>query len=602
MELERLIGVSSAPGPGCVAASSSLLAFAAGATCVLYDAKTRTQTAFLRNADSGRPFGATAFSRCGTYVAAGKRGPASEVAVFEVGSGARVSSLQKCHKHGVACIAFSPDGRLKATTGPSDFVFSLLVTFWKPARGPSWRLMATTGPHDTSLCVWDWRAGTLLVRVSAAAGGLNVAFSEDGGSVVTSGKEHFKVWSISVPPARGRAPTVILAPKPTLLKEFKSCTFVGVAPAVNGGGAPGQAPAGSGGVYTLTSSGVLLLMRAAGRSIDKSVNLQVDAAFCLSASPSLVACGCAGGTVRLFATRTLAFKANLPRPSPAAGGACAGAAGDGVLSAEAAAGAAMPVTGSGHPDCVALSFAGSSAGSSTSSMTAGSASSQLAALYSDRQLLLWDVGDLRRIVRVRVLQPHSAGIWDAALLPLRAGAAVTHQGFLTAGADGSVRLWGLSLGTSTDLVSGGSATAGHLPSSYRAATGQLPGSYRGATGCTEGAGGGAAAGTLGGASDCAVSDACADSPAFNYAKQARTLRGIVLPEPLPGQSGSQVLGTRAAGGGVGARIGGGGAGARAVGIGGFSGASPSPSGLRSGGAAAAAAAVHVRVLQLWKSR
>ena len=32
----------------------------------------------------------------------------------------------------------------------------------------------------------------------------------------------------------------------------------------------------TGGIYALTSSGVLILMRAAGRTIDKSVNLQVN--------------------------------------------------------------------------------------------------------------------------------------------------------------------------------------------------------------------------------------------------------------------------------------------------------------------------------------
>ena len=37
--------------------------------------------------------------------------------------------------------------------------------------------------------------------------------------------------------------------------------------------APGAAA--NGGVYALTSTGVLILMRAAGRTIDKSVNLQV---------------------------------------------------------------------------------------------------------------------------------------------------------------------------------------------------------------------------------------------------------------------------------------------------------------------------------------
>ena len=43
--------------------------------------------------------------------------------------------------------------------------------------------------------------------------------------------------------------------------------------------------------------------------------LQVKAAFGLAVSPSAIAVACAGGVVRLFTPRTLAFKANLPRPA-----------------------------------------------------------------------------------------------------------------------------------------------------------------------------------------------------------------------------------------------------------------------------------------------
>jgi hypothetical protein len=43
---------------------------------------------------------------------------------------------------------------------------------------------------------------------------------------------------------------------------------------------------------------------------------QVHAAYGLAVSSSLVACACSAGVVRMFATRTLQFKCNLPRPSP----------------------------------------------------------------------------------------------------------------------------------------------------------------------------------------------------------------------------------------------------------------------------------------------
>ena len=64
-------------------------------------------------------------------------------------------------------------------------------------------------------------------------------------------------------------------PSPSLLDDgpppcpLRSCSFVDVKAAV---APPGGAA--NGGVYALTSSGSLILMRAAGRTIDKSVNLQ----------------------------------------------------------------------------------------------------------------------------------------------------------------------------------------------------------------------------------------------------------------------------------------------------------------------------------------
>lgn len=45
------------------------------------------------------------------------------------------------------------------------------------------------------------------------------------------------------------------------------------------------------------------------------VPLQVKQAHALAVSSSLVACACSAGVVRVFATRTLAFKCNLPRPA-----------------------------------------------------------------------------------------------------------------------------------------------------------------------------------------------------------------------------------------------------------------------------------------------
>eukprot|EP00798_Chlamydomonas_sp_ICE-L_P028654 gene28654-31825_t len=136
-------------------------------------------------------------------------------------------------------------------------------------------------------------------------------------------------------------------------------------------------------------------------------------------SPSVVACACAGGVVRLFALHTLAFKANLPRPAARgqdfnasiAGPTAAGAKKADTkrdLAGPTAAGAKKAVSegdlaGDVFPDAISVSF--------------DESGGQLAVMYSDRSLFLWNVSNLDNITRLRSLLSHSACIWDAVLLP-----------------------------------------------------------------------------------------------------------------------------------------------------------------------------------------
>ena len=169
-------------------------------------------------------------------------------------------------------------------------------------------------------------------------------------------------------------------------------------------------------------------------------------AFALSVAPSLVACACAGGVVRLFAVRTLAFKLNLPRLESGEGVPVASAAegaggGGGVPRSDGAA--------SGFPDAVACSF--------------DPCGEQLAVMYADRSLVLWDVRSPAKVARLRCLMSHAGGIWGAVLTPTMpvpvgcAAGAMTpaavgapppqqqqpQQQLVTCSSDGSIRIWGL---------------------------------------------------------------------------------------------------------------------------------------------------------------
>ncbi|GFH16154.1 uncharacterized protein HaLaN_12523 [Haematococcus lacustris] len=310
----------------------------------------------------------------------------------------------------------------------------------------------------------------------------------------------------------------------------------------------------AGSVYALTSTGTLLLLRGTCRVVDKTVNLQVPAAYALAVSTCLVACGCAGGVVRLFATRTLQFKSSLPRPSPtlsavhrtnmpAHGGGGSSSATPDTLSATGAnqgSGARGKAGMAGGPRWMASPSSPGMHGSPGLSLLAGgqqggmfpdalalafdSAGEQLAVAYSDRSLLIWDVRSPVKAACIRCLMSHSAAIWDAALLPAASAVLMglvpppqapapqrlssntdladrgsaetlaTSSALVTCAADGTIRLW--------SLQHAGSATTNGL----------------------KGTGAAHIAVEAPGVSSEAVR---ADEEPVNYAKLARTLRGVM---------------------------------------------------------------------------
>lgn len=95
--------------------------------------------------------------------------------------------------------------------------------------------------------------------------------------------------------------------------------------------------------------------------------LQVRAAFGLAAVPAQVAAACADGVVRLFSSKTLAFRATLPRFVSRAAGS------------------------SQFPDACGASFC-----------QAGG--KQLAVAYADLSVVLWDVQDAKQVADTRRVQ------------------------------------------------------------------------------------------------------------------------------------------------------------------------------------------------------
>ena len=323
------------------------------------------------NSRQGRPLKALGFSPCGGYIAVGEGVCASpEIQVFDLSTG-KLKWFASTPHSAVSSIFFSSQG-----------------------------LLASLGTNDSMLQVYELRTGQILMKHNLQSLGVKGCFTEDGNSIITSGKSgHFKVWSIS---QQKGSSSLTLNPKPvSLAKDFRSSSFVAVKSAVSCSTTSASAPPSSGGIYALTSDGNLILMRATGRSVSHHVSLHVSRAFDLSVSPSLVACACESGLVRIFNTK-LQYQTNLPRPSPL------------VNDSES------------YPDAVSLSFSPSSS----------QGTSILTVAYSDREIFVYDVGNMNKVARLRVFSSHTNGIFAIKSLPHGAD----HM-LVTSSADGSIKLW-----------------------------------------------------------------------------------------------------------------------------------------------------------------
>ncbi|KAF6266674.1 hypothetical protein COO60DRAFT_8922 [Scenedesmus sp. NREL 46B-D3] len=402
LQIDRVIGLTP-PNSGTVAhcpSHADLLAYPAGAFAVVYNSSSRQQLRLLRSTTSNAQLGCIAWSANGEQLAAGEAGLNPSIIVWDWSSSECMAEL-KAHKYSIACVRFSQtNGKL---------------------------LLSAGGANDGLLCIWDWKAGSVLWRQNVAAELTSAVFTEDSSCVLALGKGIFKAWSVSTAQAgkqRGKAAaagsggSLSLTPRAVTLRELQGSRFVDVAVAPS----PPSQPPGSNGVYALVATGVLVLMRPTGRVIDKSVNLQVPAAYALAAGPTQVAAACAQGVVRLFSCKSLAFRATLPRFVARGQGSAAGA------------GAAAEDR---FPDAQGCSFYPGT-------------EQQLVVVYADMSMIVWDIQDAKKITCLQTLSAHSSSIWDVC--------PITAPGFGIAGfqqqqqpsrcatcaADGTVRIWNLS--------------------------------------------------------------------------------------------------------------------------------------------------------------
>uniref|UniRef100_A0A673B4S2 Mitogen-activated protein kinase binding protein 1 n=1 Tax=Sphaeramia orbicularis TaxID=375764 RepID=A0A673B4S2_9TELE len=381
--LEKVLGITAA-GNRALASDprTGLVAYPAGCVVVLLNPRKNKQHHIFNS------------SRCESW--SGFRswsGPPPQsghmpaVRVWDWSERLQVSELQE-HKYGVACVAFSPNGKYIVSVGYQ---------------------------HDMMVNVWNWKKNVVVAANKVSSKVTAVSFSDDSSYFVTAGNRHVKFWYLDHAKTSKVNATVPLLGRSGLLGELRNNFFSDVAC-----GRGRQASS----TFCITSSGLLCEFNDR-RLLDKWVELRASQATCLSVTEELIFCGCSDGTVRAFSPVNLHFLCTLPRPH------CLGTD---IANMVDASQLFCCRSEARYPDTVAVTYDPSN--------------HWLSCVYNDHSIYVWDVHDLRDPRRAGKLYSalyHSSCVWSLEVYPEEPGGEprLPCGSFLSCSSDNTIRLWNM---------------------------------------------------------------------------------------------------------------------------------------------------------------
>ncbi|XP_032294567.1 uncharacterized protein Wdr62 isoform X2 [Drosophila virilis] len=393
IKLKRVLGLTVCSNAALdVSPVSGLLAYPAGCTVVLFNAKRHTQ-AYLVNT-SRKAFTSVAFSRCGRYVATGECGinPAIKVWELETPNG----NLENCsggsvvaefvdHKYAVTCVAFSPTGKYLVSVGSQ---------------------------HDMIVNVFDWRANLKMASNKISSKVAAVCFSEDGSYFVTVGNRHVKYWYLEG--GRKYKDPIPLMGRSAILGDLRDNDFCAVA---CGKGICSES------TYAITRQGHLVEF-SSRRLLDKWVQCRTSNANCICVNERFILVGCAESIIRIFNAATLEYVTTLPRTHYLGVDVSQGIQINHIMS--------VPQQAK-FPDCIAMVF--------------DEQRSKVSCVYNDHSLYIWDLRDISRVGKSHSFLYHSTCIWGVETVPYNvereASQTLPEDCFVTCSSDDTIRVWGL---------------------------------------------------------------------------------------------------------------------------------------------------------------
>ncbi|KAH8263217.1 hypothetical protein KR044_006206 [Drosophila immigrans] len=401
IKLKRVLGLTVCSNAALdVSPISGLLAYPAGCTVVLFNAKRQTQ-AYLVNT-SRKAFTSVAFSRCGRFVATGECGinPAIKVWELETPNG----NLEQCsggnvvaefvdHKYAVTCVAFSPTGKYLVSVGSQ---------------------------HDMIVNVFDWRANLKMASNKISSKVAAVCFAEDGSYFVTVGNRHVKYWYLEG--GRKYKDPIPLMGRSAILGDLRDNDFCAVA---CGKGICSES------TYAITRQGHLVEF-SSRRLLDKWVLCRTSNANCICVNERFILVGCAESIIRIFNAATLEYVTTLPRTHYLGVDVSQGIQINHIMS--------VPQQAK-FPDCIAMVF--------------DEQRSKVSCVYNDHSLYIWDLRDISRVGKSHSFLYHSTCIWGVETVPYNLerepSQTLPEECFVTCSSDDTIRVWGLDSCANNDI-------------------------------------------------------------------------------------------------------------------------------------------------------
>ncbi|KAI1722877.1 mitogen-activated protein kinase-binding protein 1 [Ditylenchus destructor] len=390
-KLERVFGSTACLSSVSVDPVTGLVAYPAGSTVVIHNPRNLSQAHLISS--SKNQLTCLKFSPNGRYIATGEFGADPKVRIWELSH----------HEKGQH--AAGGGGHRQVAELKYHRLGITCVAFTKDST----QLISVGNQHDKSVVLWDWQKGTKLAenRLTSQVNAMDVCDK----MFVTVGVRHVKFWYLEKSSNQG---AVMLQGRSAILADHRNNTFVDVCCANKN--------------RTFAITITKLLVEFIDKKLVNIYELGGESPFSLTMGAGRLFIGFGGGGIRAFNVDSMEVELSLCKPHYLR---C-----DIAEAPSSRPSSSASAESRSYPDVHSINY--------------HEKSQMLTALYADRSLYHWQIGDMGQIMKVSSQLFHVGPIFDLEIACTPNSHYPTGL-FLTGGADETIRIWNLDGASTKDV-------------------------------------------------------------------------------------------------------------------------------------------------------